>query len=69
MLENYYNNHYKTSDMLDFSELTDFQKKTINNTLQFAVFKLGVAVENFKNSLILVFLSKIINKINKFIQK
>jgi DNA-binding MarR family transcriptional regulator len=48
-LENLYNNHYKTKQMMDWSELTDKQKKALENSREYLSFQFNKALDDFKN--------------------
>jgi hypothetical protein len=47
-LENFYNTHYKTDQMMDWSELTDKQKKALENSQEYWKFKLDNAIDDFR---------------------
>jgi hypothetical protein len=47
-LENFYNNHYKTDQMMDWSELTDKQKKALENSQEYWKLKLDNAIDDFR---------------------
>lgn len=47
-LENFYNNHYKTDQMMDWSELTEKQKKALENSQEYWKFKLDNAIDDFR---------------------
>ena len=49
-LENFYNNHYKTDQMMDWSELTDKQKKALENSREYWSFQINKALDDFKNA-------------------
>jgi hypothetical protein len=49
-LEYFYNNHFKTPDMMDWTELTDKQKKTLENCGQYSTYKLKEAIINFQKA-------------------
>jgi len=46
-LENFYNNHYKTSEMMDWSELTERQKQALEKSGEYWKFQLDIATDNF----------------------
>lgn len=49
-LENFYNNNYKTDQMMDWSELTDKQKKALENSREYWSFQFNKALDDFKNA-------------------
>lgn len=46
-LENFYNNHYKTKDMLEWAELTVEQKNMLTKSPDYFNYQTKVALANF----------------------
>ena len=64
-LEYFYKNHYKTNQMVDWSELTDYQKTLLEKSIEYHSFKLNKALENFKD-VICKDIEKLIKIVNSF---
>ena len=49
-LEDFYNNHYKTTDMMDWSELTEKQKKALENSREYWSYQLSRSIDDFRRA-------------------
>lgn len=47
-LELFFNNHYKTDQMMDWSELTEKQKQALEKSQEFRKYNLEKAIEEFR---------------------
>lgn len=51
-LESFYNDHFKTENMMDWSELTEEQKIKLSESLSYSSYKLNLAIQSLKKSLL-----------------
>ena len=61
-LKLFYQTHYKTSDMLEWSELSNEDIWKLSNTSEFLSYDLDLAKEDFKNAFTKTFLGRKIKK-------
>jgi hypothetical protein len=64
-LENFYNNHYKTDQIMDWSELTEKQKNALEKSSEYWKHQLDNAIKDFRIACIKE-MEKLIDVVRKF---
>jgi hypothetical protein len=64
-LENFYNNHYKTDQIMDWSELTEKQKNALEKSSEYWKYQLDNAIKDFRIACIKE-MEKLIDVVRKF---